>query len=629
MKNDIRLDNLFDGIIVLTSDGKFRYWNKKAEAIFNSEFKNEDEQDLQAVFAGNNLKLLKKVIQSKNPLEQIVELEGLTNDGGQIPLEISVSKFIENKEEYYTLVIRDITEKKLKSNIYNFIRDFAFSIKKQESLKCVLELTIESIQKISLIENGGMFLFKHFPVIVEEEFHHNENSELIDIVIESFFIDKVVAKLENNDAFYLDQFTAPKELFSGIDFKPITLIPILEKNTIVAVIYLIVDEKELGKIQQELINNISFHFTGEVKRIRVQNALVKSESKNRAILDALPDLMMHVDDSGNIINYRGSLKDFFGHEDNIANKNISEIFHEDISALISIMILRTIKTGIVQQFEYNINIEKKQKYFDGRMSILNDNEIIIIIRDITRIKQTQVSLAKSQKNLAELNARKDKFFSILAHDLRSPFIGLLGYADMLKNEYSSLERDEIKTFASSIHRSSKKIFSLLENLLHWSRLQTNRMDFKPIEFNLTQLIDHVISLFNMNFKEKNILLEREISEELFVYADQFMVETTLRNLISNSIKFSFKDGTIKVSAKKKNGIVKVIVADNGVGMSKETKQSLFDISKANSTRGTNNEEGTGLGLILCKEFVIKNNGDISVESELGTGSKFSFTIACP
>lgn len=230
------------------------------------------------------------------------------------------------------------------------------------------------------------------------------------------------------------------------------------------------------------------------------------------------------------------------------------------------------------------------------------------------------------KQLEELNSNKDKFFSILAHDLRSPFIALLGYTEILKEELNKLDDRQLIFYASNLYKATQNLFNLLENLLEWSRVQSGKINFNPQEFEFNDLLDSVVNLFSENIRAKNINLTKEFDLNISVLADVNMVESVIRNILSNAIKFTKADGNIKIEAKKLSGKVMVSVEDDGIGISAEKLESLFKLNVNTSSPGTDNEQGTGLGLIISKEFIEKNGGVLSVESEEGNGSKFTFTL---
>lgn len=253
--------------------------------------------------------------------------------------------------------------------------------------------------------------------------------------------------------------------------------------------------------------------------------------------------------------------------------------------------------------------------------------LLVLSRDMTERIRAENKLKESENRLKELNATKDKFFSIIAHDLKNPLAAFKDATKTLKENLDMLTDEDIREFIDFIYETSNLLYSMLENLLHWSRTQTGRITFDPQEVDLPYLIRNTVDLHKMNAANKNIDVRIYADDELRVLADVNMLNLILRNLINNAIKFTPAGGNIEVSAVENSpGMISVSVADDGVGMNGDAIDKLFRIDKHYSTEGTQGERGAGLGLPLCKEFVEKNGGEISVESELGKGSKFTFTL---
>jgi signal transduction histidine kinase/nitrogen regulatory protein PII-like uncharacterized protein len=242
------------------------------------------------------------------------------------------------------------------------------------------------------------------------------------------------------------------------------------------------------------------------------------------------------------------------------------------------------------------------------------------------ISRQKIAIQTQNEQLQELNATKDKFFSIIAHDLRNPFNGILGISELLVSSGDSFTHKEITSMIKMIHESSQNAFDLLENLLEWSKANTGKIDFNPETFMLDKSVNEVVSLVENLSKQKNIVLNYQIAENLNVFADRNMINTILRNLITNAIKFTHTNGEINVIAERQSNEIMVHVRDTGVGISEVEIDKLFKISEKTTSRGTKDEKGTGLGLLLCKEFVEKHGGKIWVESQLGKGSDFIFTL---
>ncbi|MGE5394129.1 MAG: PAS domain S-box protein [Candidatus Saccharibacteria bacterium] len=248
------------------------------------------------------------------------------------------------------------------------------------------------------------------------------------------------------------------------------------------------------------------------------------------------------------------------------------------------------------------------------------------IRDITERKKVEKALKDSEARLLALNAAKDKFFSIIAHDLKGPFNSIIGFSDLLVDRIREEDYEEIEKYAIIIQNSSRRAMDLIMNLMEWSRSQTGRLDFKPENIDMVALIRTIAQLLNDSAQQKSISLFTEMPEKSIVFVDKAMMGTVLRNLISNAIKFTNAGGEIVISLNQIPQKIIVTVSDNGVGIKPEAMNKLFVIEQSYSTIGTNDEKGTGLGLILCKEFIEKHGGTIWAESELGKGSKFHFTI---
>lgn len=241
-------------------------------------------------------------------------------------------------------------------------------------------------------------------------------------------------------------------------------------------------------------------------------------------------------------------------------------------------------------------------------------------------KQDEEKLKRYSNELKELVASKDKFFSIVAHDLKSPFTALLGYSEMMANEYMEMSLDELKEFSMNMNEVAKKTFTLLENLLEWSRVQTGRMKFSPENIGLFQISQQVIDLYTDNAKKKGVLLKNRINPLHEVHADFNMLFTILRNLTSNAIKYTRKDDEVTLSSTSSDSFIEISVTDTGIGMKADDLPKLFRIDVHHSEIGTDEEKGTGLGLVLCRELVEKNSGRIWVKSEFGKGSQFIFTL---
>lgn len=255
-------------------------------------------------------------------------------------------------------------------------------------------------------------------------------------------------------------------------------------------------------------------------------------------------------------------------------------------------------------------------------------EVHGVTRSIEKRKTVEFELIRNHEELRKLNAEKDKFFSIIAHDLRGPFQGFLGMTEILCEDLPDMEIKMAQKMASSLYNSANNVYNLLENLLEWSRMQQGRSRFNPGEVNLSKLILGVTDTLSLLIVSKETELKLDIPENIFLFADKHMLNSIIRNLVTNAIKFTPRGGQICISLLKEDEFVKITVADTGLGMSKEIAENLFNTTGNTIRNGTEGEKSSGLGLILVKEFVDRHNGFISVLSEENNGSTFilSFPI---
>lgn len=242
-------------------------------------------------------------------------------------------------------------------------------------------------------------------------------------------------------------------------------------------------------------------------------------------------------------------------------------------------------------------------------------------RDIIAAQNHQ--LAQQNQELQALNATKDKFFSIIAHDLKNPFNALLSLSALLKDELRHYAPEDIERYVKRIYESAERSYTLLENLLEWARAQTGRMPFDPQAIYLRNLVADTVRLLDSQAQNKQITVSADIPEAIVFSADMKMLAAVLRNFVSNAIKFTEPGGSVQISAQAREGWVAITVKDTGIGIKPEVLANLFRIDVQHSAIGTAQEKGTGLGLILCKEFIERHGGQIQVQSEIGRGSQFT------
>ncbi len=287
--------------------------------------------------------------------------------------------------------------------------------------------------------------------------------------------------------------------------------------------------------------------------------------------------------------------------------------------------------GVILYYEgvvENITQSKKDKQ---KVQELIDDLMVsksTIEAQLVELNKLNKKLQLSEVELKELNAAKDKFFSIIAHDLKSPFTGFMGLTALLSEDIEEMEKGEIAEMASALNKSANNIYELLQNLLNWSKIQGGLIEISPTNINLKAILNNNVDIIKSTAEQKNIKLVVEMDSDAEIIFDANIINTVIRNLLANAIKFTYPGGTVKlISQNLKGNAVMITVADNGVGISRDNLAKLFKIDEANRiTMGTANEKGTGLGLILCKELLEKAGTALWIETEEEKGSKFSFTV---
>jgi len=354
----------------------------------------------------------------------------------------------------------------------------------------------------------------------------------------------------------------------------------------------------------------------------------KSDSYTKALLDAIPDLMFRLDRQGVYLDYKAAKDDLAYVKESIIGKKNSDIMSPEFSALIDEKIRLALQTGEMVVFGYDLDIPVKGKCeFEARMVCCGNDEVVVIVRDVTERKRAEEVIRQKNCELQKVNAEKDKFFSIVAHDLRGPFNGFLGFTQILAEELPSLTKGEIRDIANDLKSSASNLYRLLENLLEWSLMQRGFIDFVPQSISLKSKIMECLQPIMELAQKKGIVLEVNVSEGLAVLADANMLASAIRNLTSNALKFTPKGGLVRVMALPfSDCMVQISISDDGIGMSRQIVDNLFHLDKQTNRLGTDGEPSTGLGLFLVKDFIEKNGGTLNVESEEGHGSAFRFTL---
>lgn len=361
--------------------------------------------------------------------------------------------------------------------------------------------------------------------------------------------------------------------------------------------------------------------------------LKESEKKFKVLIDTMPNGF-----------YRSTSDGFFTEVNHAFVKMLGYGSKEE---LLNVYIPTDIYVKAIERDDFDLENEDfvndfeiyRLKTKDGRIIWIEDNARYIkdengnvlfnegICRDITDRKRDEAEIKLQNEELHKINAEKDKFFSIISHDLRGPFNGFLGLTQIMAEDLPSLTMDEIQKFAVSMRNSATNLFRLLENLLQWSRMQQGLIPLEQEVVKLLPLVDESIEMMIEQAKSKKIEISKNISDQLTVFIDPNIFQTVIRNLISNALKFTNSGGKISISSKiTGDDTVEIAIKDSGIGMSREMIDNLFRIDVPTNRKGTEGEPSTGLGLILCKDFIEKHGGKIWVGSDEGKGSEFYFTI---
>ncbi len=366
------------------------------------------------------------------------------------------------------------------------------------------------------------------------------------------------------------------------------------------------------------------------KQVHAEKTLRESEERFKKVYSegTLPIAMLN----GNFrfLSVNQVFQDTFGYKESELRKmTFRDITHpEHIDHDIeNLQLLLQKKTDLYQTEKRYITKNNEIVWGKAQVSIVYDSSgkflyFLVMINDITSYKLAEQQIIQKNLELVKLNAEKDKFFSIIAHDLRSPFNTFLGLTEIMAEDLYSLRLEEIQQIATDLKNSANNLYHLLENLLEWSMVKRGIKPFNPKEIVLNKLAADTLASKSESIRMKSIRTTMHIPANIRVTADEHMLGTIIRNLLSNAVKFTPKNGNIDIKAVVKNGTTELTIADSGIGMDEKMKKTLFDLTGSNNRPGTEGELSTGLGLLLCKEFIEIHNGTIRVESEPEKGSSF-------
>jgi len=639
------LANLTTEGILVHDNGKVVDANQSLLKLFNTTIQEVKNKNIIELFSATEKDRETIYNNISNKLENPYEASAKLKNGTIINLEIQPKNFFYKGKNLRVALVRNISEKKKEGEKNLALYKISEAVHDSSNLNELYSIIHNILGELIPVDN-------FYIAIYDDE---------ADIISFPFFVDKVdKTPLAQKPGKGLTEYVirtgepllAPPQVFEkleesgevesigepSIDWLGVPL-KVGMKTIGVLAIQSYNSNVRFGNEELNILQFVSTQIANAIERKRNATKLIESEEQIRLLLDSTAEAIYATDENGVCFMANQACAKILGYDSAgyFIKKNMHNLIHHSHRdgsnyPIENCEILLAIKS--------NSKLHKDEDIFwksDGTPMeieywshpIFKENKIIgavVTFIDITDRINTQKKIQKYNQELTVLNSSKDKFFSVVAHDLRSPFHGLLGLSEIIVDEFDYLEKPDLKEYISNIHKTIKNVYRLIENLLEWSRLQSGKMNFTPSKLNLHGIVESVQQVLIGVSSLKDIIITNSISMEMFVNADEKMLTSVIQNLITNSIKFSNPNSEIKVSAVSDKHKVTVTIRDNGVGMDQDTLSKIFSLDHSITTPGTAQEKGTGLGLVLCREMIEKHGGKIWVESKKGVGTDFHFTL---
>jgi PAS domain S-box-containing protein len=460
----------------------------------------------------------------------------------------------------------------------------------------------------------------------QEAMDYLKNPEIVPDVI---ITDNFLPDMEGIDI--IKYFTENKYDYAFIIVTSSSSLDLAVKGMKLGALDYITKTKDIKEVLEVVVDKTIKQNRQKIERKNLEQRLAVSEEKFRSLAESSDDIIMRFDKDFRHLYANPITTNFFGidYKKFIGKTHLELGFKKAEFEFWEEKISEVFESG--KSTRQIIPFDNEKMWFDWSLipEFNEKHEVVSVLsysRDITGLKNAQKALKESEQKFIELNRTKDKLFSIIGHDLRGPIGNFKALIELVLTDFDVSDLEQIKEILQATEESAGRIYELLENLLSWAKSQQHEIVFNPEEVNVSELSSAIISLLSETSRQKNITIHNKVTKSLFVKADYNMISTIIRNLTTNAIKFTPKNKNIYLTTEIENDRVTISIKDEGVGIDEKNLKKLFNAAEDYKTPGTSGERGSGLGLLLCKDFVEKHGGTIWVESKVGKGSEFKFTI---